>query len=225
MNKKIEKAFQDIKELHETLANPVKAKGAGAYMKNRFPFFGCDTVERRKHTKTIIKESNLSLAEAKTLVKHLWKQNEREYHYAGIEWMMHYKKQWDEDCIRLFEYMIVHHSWWDSVDYISTKLVGEYFKRFPQQMKPITSAWNQSDNMWLQRVSIIFQLMYKDKTDEELLFRHILKHKDSKEFFIRKAMGWALRQYAQTDAAAVRQFVQSNALPGLTVREALKHMG
>ncbi len=225
MKKHIEQAFIQIRELHETLANPEKAKGAGAYMKNLFVFFGCDTKERRKHTKSIIIESNLTLEEAKELVAYLWKQKEREYHYAGIEWMMHYKKKWDIDCIQLFEFMIVHHSWWDSVDYIASKLVGEYFKRYPQQVTTVTARWNKGANMWLQRVSIIFQLTYKDKTDADLLFNYILHHKDSKEFFIRKAMGWALRQYARTDAHAVREFVKLNKLPGLTVREALKHIG
>lgn len=224
MSKTANKTFEQLKQLHETLSNPVKAAGAGAYMRHLFVFYGCDTNERRKHTKVLINEAALPFNEVCELVNFLWQQKEREYHYAAIEWMMHYKKHWTIDTIQLFEMMITHQSWWDSVDYISSKLVGEYFKLYPKQIKPITRRWNRGDHMWLQRVSIIFQLTYKDKTDTELLFDYILYHRKSKEFFIQKAMGWALRQYARTSAKAVKDFVGAHSLPALTVREALKHL-
>jgi 3-methyladenine DNA glycosylase AlkD len=223
-SKPAQHAFEQLKQLHEALSNPVKAAGAGAYMRNLFVFFGCDTNERRKHTKALIKDASLPFNEACLLVNFLWQQKEREYHYAAIEWMMHYKKDWTPDTIHLFEMMITQHSWWDTVDYISSKLVAEYFKRYPKQIIPVTSKWNQSDNIWLVRVSIIFQLTYKDKTNTTILFDYILYHSKSKEFFIQKAMGWALRQYARTNAIAVKNFVHNHTLPSLTVREALKHL-
>ncbi|MEZ4888313.1 MAG: DNA alkylation repair protein [Chitinophagales bacterium] len=120
------------------------------------------------------------------------------------------------------EFMIVHKSWWDSVD-TTAKWVGVFFKKYPTMTKPVTKRWITSDNMWLQRMAIIFQLAYKKDTDVDLLFEYVLRKSDSKEFFIQKAIGWALRQYAKTDANAVWRFVDVTDLAPLSRREALKH--
>ena len=108
------------------------------------------------------------------------------------------------------------------MDGIASWLVGEHFKRFPKLIKPYTEKWMKSGNMWLQRTVILFQLGYKDKTDVKLLFKNIKKCMDSKEFFIRKAIGWALREYSKTNAQAVINFVENNELAPLSKREALK---
>jgi 3-methyladenine DNA glycosylase AlkD len=103
-------------------------------------------------------------------------------------------------------------------------LVGNHFKCFPEFIKPYTEKWMKSGNMWLQRTVILFQLDYKEKTDVELLFKNIKKCTDSKEFFIQKAIGWALREYSKTDAATVINFVENNKLAPLSKREALKRL-
>jgi 3-methyladenine DNA glycosylase AlkD len=136
-----------------------------------------------------------------------------------------YKKMWAEDMIELFEKLIVTKSWWDSVDYMSSALVSVYFKKYPQQIKPVTESWMASGNMWLQRVSLIFQLTYRKETDTELMFHYMRQLTHSKEFFIQKAIGWALRQHAKTDADLVKQFVENTKLAPLSKREALKHIG
>ncbi len=118
--------------------------------------------------------------------------------------------------------MIVNKSWWDSVD-TTAKWVGVFFKKHPDLTKVTTERWITSDNIWLQRMSIIFQLAYKKDTDVNLLFDYVLRKADSEEFFIQKAIGWALRQYAKIDAQRVKTFVNSHEFAPLSRREALKH--
>lgn len=126
--------------------------------------------------------------------------------------------------LKTFEWMIQQNSWWDSVDTIASRLAGEYFKKFPQQKEAIVLGWSNHENMWLNRTAILFQLSYKSETDEDLLFQVIKQHLHSGEFFIQKAIGWALRQYAYTQPESVKQFVAANELKPLSKREALKHL-
>jgi 3-methyladenine DNA glycosylase AlkD len=110
------------------------------------------------------------------------------------------------------------------VDFIATECLGPYFKMYPNQISKITSQWNKSSNIWLQRSSLLFQKNYKKETDAELLSRYILNLRSSKEFFIQKAIGWMLREYAKTDAGWVVDFVNNNELAPLSKREAMKHL-
>jgi 3-methyladenine DNA glycosylase AlkD len=120
------------------------------------------------------------------------------------------------------EYCLVHMSWWDSVDGIASEWLGLYFKTFPEQIIPVTSKWIASNNIWLQRSCILFQKTYKKTTDIQLLGKYILHCSHSKEFFIQKAIGWALREYSKTDSNWVTAFVAKNPLAPLSKREALK---
>jgi len=120
--------------------------------------------------------------------------------------------------------MITHKSWWDSVDNVVSFLAGPWLKKFSVAQPAITNAWVNSDDMWLQRSAIIFQNGYKQYTNEQLLFRYIRLHAHSKEFFIQKAIGWALREYSKTNPASVRIFVDSHTLAPLSRREALKRI-
>ena len=124
--------------------------------------------------------------------------------------------------IELFELMITNKSWWDTVDLIATNLVGAYFKLFPEQIIPVTKKWMNSDNMWLQRTCLIFQLKYKEEIDTDLLTDYILQLKDTKEFFINKAIGWILREYTRKNPEWVIDFVNKYELSNLSKREALK---
>jgi 3-methyladenine DNA glycosylase AlkD len=119
--------------------------------------------------------------------------------------------------------MLTTRSWWDSVDWIS-KLVGQHFRRYPALIRPVTARWMDSGLLWLQRCCLIFQLFYKDKTDTELLFEYIRRVSRSKEFFLQKGAGWALRQYSRTNPEAVRQFIENTPLAPLTKREGLRLM-
>ena len=118
--------------------------------------------------------------------------------------------------------MITHKSWWDTVDFIAANLVGPYFKSFPGQREKITGKWLSSNNMWLQRSVLLFQLKYKDSLDTDFLADTIHSLTGSEEFFINKAIGWILREYSKTNPQWVRQFVQATSLHPLSKREGLR---
>lgn len=214
-----------IVELYKQNANAEKAPGAKAYMLNQFEFFGIPAPQRSALDKTILKQHLIEdIKELEVVVKELWMMTEREYQYFAVALFAYYKKLWKPSSIKLMEYCITHKSWWDSVDNIASEWTGPFFKLFPQQKEKITEKWNQSSNMWLQRSSIMFQKAYKKDTDTALLTRYILNCKDSKEFFIQKAIGWALREYSKTNPQWVTKFVKQNKLAPLSTREAMKRI-
>ena len=178
---------------------------------------------RRMLTREIFGQGLPSVDQLPDIVKDAWLMPQREFQYFAIELVARLKKDWTPDMIPMIEEMITEKSWWDSVDNIASLITGPYFRKFPAQIKPVTQKWNRSDNFWLQRSSILFQKAYREKTDTALLSRYILHCAGSKEFFIQKAIGWSLREYAKTDPDWVLQFVQKHPLAALSKREALKH--
>jgi len=206
-------------------ANAERAAGAKAYLLHQFEFFGIPVPVLRKLSKAYIKENTFSsIAQVEQIVKEVWQYEQREWQYFAIELLYHYKKQWKVSTIKTIEYCITHKSWWDTVDAIAYNWAGEYFKMFPAQIKFITGKWNVADNIWLQRSSLLFQKKYKEATDTTLLQQYIQHLAASDEFFIRKAIGWILREYAYTNAAWVKKFVAQNTLSSLSKKEALKHL-
>ncbi len=208
------------------LSNKEIAASAKAYLKNQFEFLGIRMQERRKVCNAFLKEIGIIEGEELVVaVKDLWQQPEREFQYCAIELMAFNKKVWEESIINLFEYCIVNKSWWDTVDFNCTECVSPYFKKFPNDIKAVTRNWNTSDNIWLQRSSLLSQKGFKKDTDTQLLAEHITNLSSSKEFFVQKAIGWMLRDHARIDADWVRAFVANNTLAPLSKREALKHIG
>ncbi len=205
--------------------NASKAQGAKAYMLNQFEFFGIATPLRRTISKDFYKSHPIkNHAELSLIIKECFAEPEREMHYFAIELLGYHKKLWSKQTISLIEWIITHNSWWDSVDSTNSHVIGKFFIQFTEYIKPTTSKWNRSSNIWLQRMSILFQLMYKDKTDTELLTKYIEHCQLEEEFFIRKAIGWALRTYAYTDTKWVKGFIKTHPqLSNLSKREALKH--
>ena len=205
--------------------NASKAKGAKAYMLNQFEFFGIATPLRRTISKDFYKSHPIkNHAELSLIIKECFAEPEREMHYFAIELLGCHKKLWSKQTIPLIEWIITHNSWWDSVDSTNSHVIGKFFIQFTEYIKPTTSKWNRSSNIWLQRMSILFQLIYKDKTDTELLTKYIEHCQLEEEFFIRKAIGWALRTYAYTDTKWVKGFIKTHPqLSNLSKREALKH--
>jgi len=204
-------------------ANPETAAGAKAYMRNQFEFYGLYTKDRRMITKAHIKTSLPGYDELESIVKECWALPQREYQYFAIELAAAMKKQWKPGIIGLFEFIITHKSWWDTVDHAESHLTGPYFRMFPGKIRSITGKWNRSGNTWLQRASIMFKKSFKKDTDTRLFSAYLLAHAGSKEFFIRKAIGWALREYSKTDPEWVKRFVGQNKLSPLSAREALKN--
>jgi 3-methyladenine DNA glycosylase AlkD len=215
--------FKLVKSTFQAKGDAAVAQGQIAYMRNQFDFYGLKSPIWMELTKEIYKKNGIPSGEdLKTLVRYCFDDEHRELQYFAIETVQKVVKKESADFIDFLEELIIKKSWWDSVDWLA-KLVGFHFKKYPEQIIPITERWMQSGNFWLQRVSIIFQLFYKEKTNEELMFEYIKRMRGSKEFFIQKACGWALRQHTRTNPEAVLQFVETTSgLAPLTKREALR---
>lgn len=195
------------------------------YMKNKFAFFGIKTAERRMLQKPFfVREQLPDKREMQSIVKALWAIQQRECQYVAQELAFQYVKNLEPKDIRFFVFLIQHKSWWDTVDFIAVNLVGAYFKRFPELKGKYCQDWLTSDNIWLQRTALLFQLKYKHQTDTNLMAEIIQALLPSKEFFIQKAIGWMLREYSKTNTQWVRAFIDTVPLPALSRREAKKYL-
>jgi 3-methyladenine DNA glycosylase AlkD len=202
--------------------NPTDAAQMKKYMKGHFPFYGIKAPERSEVMKSYLKTHGLP-ENWRKVVSICWECEQREMHYVGMEITFRSRKDFKVEDISLFESMIVNKSWWDTIDFIASNIAGHYFFKFPDEVGKTITAWRISDNFWLRRVCILFQLKYKEYTDFKLLQNIIHENKYSDEFFIKKAIGWALRQYAKTSPGDVQAFVTETELKPLSRREALKH--
>jgi 3-methyladenine DNA glycosylase AlkD len=197
-----------------------------AYMKNLFPFLGIKTELRR----IIVKEAQAAnkqevISHVRDIALRLYDLPEREYHHTAIDLLIkQLNKKFVPEDIELIEHLLTTNSWWDSVDAMAKYLLGGYLKQYPEQTESVITKFSNSENMWLNRSAIIFQLDYKKDTDAKLLFSLCEKHRESKEFFIQKAIGWALREYGKTNPQAVKTFVAGTMLKPLSTREALKNL-
>jgi 3-methyladenine DNA glycosylase AlkD len=207
-------------------ASAENAAAMAKYMKNHFAFHGIKTGLRRELHKQCVQSHQEEVKNnVREIAKALYAKPQREYHYSAIEVLMkELKKKFRKEDIGLIEDLLVTNSWWDSVDTISKYLLGGYLEQYPEEREKVVRRFSSSGNMWLNRSAILFQLGYKKNTYEHLLFRECEKHRHSKEFFIQKAIGWALREYAKTNAEAVKKFVAGAGLKPLSTREALKNL-
>ncbi|MEN9512773.1 MAG: hypothetical protein RJB16_533 [Bacteroidota bacterium] len=217
--------LKEIQKIFVANGNQLIAKGAKAYLLNQFEFYGIKTPLRRQLCKAFYKTHPIKdHTELSKLIKECFNEPQRELHYFAIELLGHHKKIWSIKTIPLIEWMITHQSWWDSVDSTNTHVISKFFLLHPEHIEACTSKWNQSSNKWLIRMSILFQLTYKTKTNTNLLSRYIENSQLHEDFFVRKAIGWALRAYAYTNKKWVVQFVKAHPLlNNLSKKEALKH--
>ncbi|MGO4109701.1 DNA alkylation repair protein [Paenibacillus sp. YAF4_2] len=207
-------------------ANPENARSMEAYMRNQFPFLGLKTPERKQLTREFWKEHGLPKGELLLqTVSELWQLPEREYQYTAMVLLDKHRKQAERSHIEVLERLVVTKSWWDTVDIIAGQLIGFHLSKYPELLADYPDRWIHSENMWLRRTAILYQLKYKGSTDTDRLFHYIDLQKEESEFFIRKAIGWALREYAKTEPDVVRRFVNETPISSLSVREALKHIG
>ncbi|MDV7137979.1 DNA alkylation repair protein [Maribacter sp. TH_r10] len=217
--------LQTLEIEFEANSNPQIAEGQKAYMRNHFEFYGITSPKRREIQRPFLVKSFLPPKEKlHELVKALWQKPQREYQFFAQELVSKYTKQFSISDISILEYMVTHKSWWDTVDYIAVKLIGPYFERYPEQLDTHLEKWLASDNIWLQRCCLLYQLKRKDNIDTTRLNMIIQRLLGSKEFFINKAIGWVLREYSRTNPNWVKEFVSRNELANLSRREAIRLM-
>jgi len=212
-------------EKFEANRNEQLAVPMAAYMRNQFPFLGIKTPLRNALLKQHFLECELP--HPPQLFEEVWKLYnlpEREYQYAAIALLEKTKHHLTLQDLPNLKQLIESKSWWDSVDSIAPRIVGHVISEERLNGAPIMLEWSYADNLWTNRSAILHQLKYKRETDTELLTSIIRQHAASKEFFIQKAIGWALREYAKTDAEWVRSFTAHHSLMPLSRREALKNI-
>jgi 3-methyladenine DNA glycosylase AlkD len=208
-------------------ADPEKAAQMAAYMKTDMPFFGVQKRGRTEVLREIKKRFPIEDQGAyRDAVETLWGQPHREEKYLAISIAEGYKEHVSIDNLDLYKRLIVEGAWWDFVDDIAVHCVGIVYLQQRKEAEPTIKRWIDDDSMWLRRTSLISPLKHKAATDHELLFDHCLRRAHEKEFFIRKAIGWTLREYAKTEPDRVRAFLLENKekWSGLTLREAGKHL-
>ena len=214
---------QSLVELMRVHADPVKAEPMQKYMRDQFVCLGIKTPERKVLFKQFIIENGLPpIGKLDDILLEMWALPEREYQYQAIGLIDKMQKKLPPQFAQTMETLITTKSWWDTVDLLAARITGKHFQRYPDMQTQYLPKWRQSDNIWLRRTGILFQLHYKDKTDVDLMFDIIRENLGSTEFFINKAIGWALRQYSKTDKTAVITFVNQTDLAPLSEREALK---
>lgn len=210
----------------EANADPVISAGQRAYLKNNFHFLGMPTPFRRQLQKPVFRlHAPTSDHELAALIEALWALPYRDYHHAALDLAELHGRLHTPQLLPVFKRLAAQNQWWDSIDYLAGSIIGKLALRYPE-LAPEIASWIEDENFWLRRVAILFQLKHKLKTDEKLLFALCEKTMHEKEFFIRKAIGWALREYAKTNPQAVWDFAQTHRdrLSGLSYREATRRI-
>ena len=194
------------------------------YMKGHFSFFGIKSTLRRNLQREWWQGHLIhSEYELQSIIAALWVLDKREYQYVGLDLGKRYKKYFTQASILFIQKLIMTKSWWDTVDTIASHMVGAIVFNYPETVS-IMDEWIDHENMWIRRTAILHQLNFKDRTDLKRLFIYCKKRMNEPDFFIRKAIGWALRQYSYVDAPSVIQFVKTyeSDLSTLSKSEALK---
>jgi len=218
--------IEDLENAFAEKNNTENAIAMAKYMKNRFSFFGIKTDERRQIFKEICNIHKEEIeGNSREIALKLYSKPQRELQYCAIEILIkQLKGNYKKEDVQLIEKLIITNSWWDSVDTIAKNILGQYLLEYPLETKNVIELFSNSENMWLNRSAILFQLGYKQKTNFEILKSGCEKHKNSNEFFIQKAIGWALREYGKTNPETVRNFVAITNLKTLSKKEALKNI-
>ena len=214
-----------IKEALREIADPERAVGMAAYLKHKQAFLGVPSQGIREIVRRCAKENPpTDTAQLGGVVRELWQGEFREDRYGAIRLAERFRKLQSPELLPLYHWMIQTGQWWDLVDITASNLIGSLMREFPELSETVF-GWIEDDDMWLRRTALLAQLKYKQATDRERLANMILTTAHEKEFFIRKAIGWVLREYAKTDAQWVWAFVKDHEdrLSDLSRREALKH--
>lgn len=216
----------ELRQDMEDLADPERVEPMQAYLKDKFVCLGLTAGNCTIAAKPAINAVKLATeAELFDFATACFDEPEREFHHVGANALRRGAKNLSALALPQIRTFIETNSWWDTVDNLASNTVGPVLLGHPQLRKEM-DTWIDDDNFWVARTAIIHQLKYKHDTDQDQLFRFALRRADDTEFFIRKAIGWSLRQHARLEPDAVRHFIAANEakFSGLTKREALKHL-
>jgi 3-methyladenine DNA glycosylase AlkD len=215
-----------LRTVYETARDPERAAPMAAYMRHQFAYLGLPAPAQRALTREVLAGTpRPAEADLRDIALACWALDEREYQYFAVGLLRRYIKVCGPGFLATTRQLVVTKPWWDTVDELAAHAVGPLVLGYPQ-LKPEMDAWAREPDKWLVRTAILHQTQYREATDSERLFGYCLARAGHPDFFIRKAIGWALREYAKTDPEAVRAFVEAHRdkLSGLSVREALKHL-
>ncbi len=214
---------QILRELRDN-ETPSQAAPMAKYMKNKFSFLGITRPARNKIQAGFLKEVRQEKRINWEFIFKCWDLPEREYQYLAVDYLTTRVQLLQKEDMAKLELLITQKPWWDTIDSIAVKLVGELCNKYPGLIDDYILNWAASDNIWLARTAILFQLKYKQNTDTILLARIIIQNSNSREFFINKAIGWILREFSKTDRQWVKIFITNNPLHPLSVREGSKYL-
>jgi len=218
---------EDLRKHFQVFEDQNQAVKMAAYMKNIAPFIGISSVPRKKVYKEwkATLQKDLGFNERWELVFLLWEQEEREYQYVAVDWINSWNiKTLHIEDLNNLKTIIQSKSWWDTIDLLASTFLGKLLVKFPEIKSELIENWSETNNFWLHRSTLIFQLKYKKKTDLDLLSQQICRFKSNKEFFIQKAIGWSLREVSKWNPEWVKNEVEIQELRGLAKREASKYL-
>jgi 3-methyladenine DNA glycosylase AlkD len=222
----VEEVLDRLVREYGSARDPAAAASMEAYMRGKFPFLGIPTRARRELSRRVVDGLGTPTESVLTeLALACWQLPEREYQYFASDWLRRHARVLSPGFLATARTLVTEKSWWDSVDALAAHVVGPVVARHPAAVSTM-DEWAASEDLWLVRTAILHQLRYRERTDADRLFRYCVSHAGHRDFFVRKAIGWALREYGRTEPEEVRRFVAAQpGLSPLSVREALKHLG
>lgn len=211
-----------LKEL-QNLANADDARAMKAYMRGRFEFLGVKTPARRKAAKAFFKKHGGADIDWR-FVRQAWEHPFREMQYAALDYLETRKNLLRPGDLPQLKKLAQTKSWWDTIDFLD-RLAGGIIAGFPET-RPVILQWSRDEDIWLRRLAIDHQLLRKDQTDQHLLEQILVNNLNQTEFFINKAIGWALRDYSKTNPVWVKNFIRQHhgKMAPLSIREASKYL-
>jgi 3-methyladenine DNA glycosylase AlkD len=219
--------LERVTAVYAAAADPERAAAMRAYMKDVAPFLGIPTPARRALSRTVLAGTpRPDEADCTAIALRCWVLPQREYHYFAADYLRRHAGRCSSAFLPVARHLVTTVSWWDTVDLLAAHVVGALVAADPRLAAEM-DRWIADKDLWVARTALLHQLRYKEHTDADRLFSYCLLQSGHSEFFIRKAIGWCLREYAKTDPEAVRSFLarERGRFAPLTVREALKNIG
>lgn len=216
--------YKELKALFEAHQDLENALAMAKYMRNQFRFYGLKTADRRALYKGFLKEAKKKQIPDWQLLNQCYEDSHRELQYFVYDYLLALNKYLTYEDIAHIRHYIKNKPWWDTIDFLC-KVIGSIGLR-DDRVSPLMLSWSQDEDFWIRRTSIEHQLGLKEETDRDLLEKILLNNFGSQEFFINKAIGWALRDYSKTNPDWVRRFIEKygNQMSSLSVKEGSKYL-